>query len=199
MGRKLNRLHWLAIFLLGMGTTAVQSISILLAYKSQGQPLGDFPSQPLVKTISRTPLDLIFGTVVMLGASLCSGLGGVLVESLLKGKKTNFWTTNVHLATFSFIPALIPVITESVVNKAIDPFRFFHMTVWCLIGLNILGGIIASMTMKYADNILKNFAVAISLVITVLLSNVVSGVPVHWAQAAGTSLVAVAIWIYARV
>lgn len=211
LSRKLNLYHWLAIATLSLGTIIVQTISAteirnthatvaaLATDAATAANDGGIPVPPtdFSPAAMRTQWSLMIGTVAMLGASACSGLGGVLVEVLLK-KKMHFWTTNVHLAFFSLVPAVVPVVADSFYNSSFQPLRYFNMTVWSLIALNMLGGIIASMTMKYADNILKNFAVAISLIGTVYLSAITMGISVTFAQIIGTALVVAAIAGYAR-
>ena len=44
----------------------------------------------------------------------------------------------------------------------------FDSLVWCVVGLQVFGGLIVGMVVKYADNIQKNFANALSVIFTVL-------------------------------
>lgn len=44
----------------------------------------------------------------------------------------------------------------------------FDLMAWSVVGLQIFGGLIVGMVVKYADNILKNFANALSVIFTVL-------------------------------
>lgn len=199
--RVLNYKHWLSIALLSIGAISVQLVSssqiqnghtVIPSTSTQGVAVNE-PSH----TVLRTQWSLMIGTLAMLGASICSGLGGVLIEVLLK-KKMDFWTTNVFLAFFSLLPALVPVFANAIYQASFHPFQYFNGYVWALIVMNILGGIIASLSMKYADNILKNFAVAVSLIGTVYLSAIVVSVPITGIQVLGTALVIIAIAGYAR-
>lgn len=198
----LNYKHWLSIAVLSIGTITVQLVSssqiqnghtVIPSTSAQDVAASNTPTPAVL----RTQWSLLIGTLAMLGASICSGLGGVLIEMLLK-KKLHFWTTNVFLAFFSLLPALVPVFINAIYEASFHPFQYFTGYVWALIAMNILGGIIASLSMKYADNILKNFAVAISLIGTVYLSAIVVGVPVTASQVLGTALVIGAIGGYAR-
>lgn len=206
----LNKQHWLSIAVLTIGTIVVQLVSSSQLHKVHSNIPSDAVAaantegiaSPTIlsetpKAIIRTQWNLLIGTIAMLGASACSGLGGVLVEMLLK-QKLHFWTTNVFLSFFSLLPASIPVILDTFYRSSFDPLRFFNGYVWGLIGMNILGGIITSVSMKYADNILKNFAVAISLIGTVYLSVIVLGESVNFIQVVGTALVIGAVVGYAR-
>lgn len=44
--------------------------------------------------------------------------------------------------------------------------------VWCVIGLQALGGIVVALVVKYTDSVLKGFAMAISIVVSCLVSHV---------------------------
>jgi UDP-sugar transporter A1/2/3 len=148
--RKLNWQHWGSIATLALGTIIVQTISVrevrkdIAAAAAAAEPVSSTLSASSNGAPVRTQWELLIGTAAMLGASACSGLGGVLVEALLK-KKMHFWTTNVHLAFFSLLPATVPIFADTVMHGTFAPLRFFTYVVWCLIAFNILGGIIASM------------------------------------------------------
>ena len=44
----------------------------------------------------------------------------------------------------------------------------FTYLAWTVVGLQVFGGLIVGMVVKYADNILKNFANALSVIFTVI-------------------------------
>lgn len=44
----------------------------------------------------------------------------------------------------------------------------FGYLAWTVVGLQVFGGLIVGMVVKYADNILKNFANALSVIFTVI-------------------------------
>ena len=58
------------------------------------------------------------------------------------------------------------------------------------------GGILVAMVMKYADNIVKGFAVSVAIVMTSLLSVVLFGVSIDLVFAVGAALVIVSIFNY---
>merc|ERR1719433_2460535 len=67
----------------------------------------------------------------------------------------------------------------------------------CLVVLlNALGGFFVSLTMKYADNILKTFAVSMSLVVNCLLSSAFLNVTLTLQDTAGIALVISATIFY---
>merc|ERR1712217_469241 len=62
--------------------------------------------------------------------------------------------------------------------------------------LNALGGFVVSLTMKYADNILKTFAVSMSLVVNCLMSRLFMSVTLTPQTITGVALVIIASWLY---
>ena len=44
----------------------------------------------------------------------------------------------------------------------------FNYLAWTVVALQVFGGLIVGMVVKYADNILKNFANALSVIFTVI-------------------------------
>lgn len=200
LGKRLSVRAWISIFSLIVGVSIVQAFSAHEASKQAAAATADLASMADIGVehavqatstvhLTRSQFSLAFGTLLMIGASACSGLAGVLIEALLKGVNNNMWTTNAHLAFFSLLSALTPVLADLLVNGQTDPLRHFSILVWSLILLNVGGGVMMAMVLKYADNISKNFAVAISLVGTVLLSSFVSGTTIHVPQVIGTAIV----------
>jgi UDP-sugar transporter A1/2/3 len=191
--KRLNAQRWASIVFLIVGVSIVQCLSARQTRQAQTAAEISSISEATHESLPspsqvRTHFDLMIGTALMIGASACSGLAGVLIEALLKGAN-NIWTTNVHLAFFSLLSASVPVLADIVINRRIDPFRYYNIYVYSLIVLNMAGGVMMAMVLKYADNILKNFAVALSLVGTVLLSSLVSSIPLHAFQVIGTAVV----------
>jgi UDP-galactose transporter len=122
------------------------------------------------------------GVTAVLVAAIVSGLTGVYFEKLLKEptKTVSIWTRNVQLAFYSLFPALIVgvIITD---GKEISKHGFFdgyNWVVWTAIVLQAVGGLLTSLCINYADNIAKNFATSISIVIGFIASVGVFGVRV---------------------
>ncbi|EGS18419.1 uncharacterized protein CTHT_0064450 [Thermochaetoides thermophila DSM 1495] len=135
------------------------------------------------------------GVTAVLVAAIVSGLTGVYFEKLLKEptKTVSIWTRNVQLAFYSLFPALIVgvIITD---GKEISKHGFFdgyNWVVWTAIVLQAVGGLLTSLCINYADNIAKNFATSISIVIGFIASVGVFGFLF------GTALVITSTYAYA--
>jgi UDP-sugar transporter A1/2/3 len=124
------------------------------------------------------PLDPLMnysvGLTSVLVAATVSGLTGVYFEKLLKESPTqaSVWIRNVQLSFYSiFAAGLGGVIWQD--GEGISEHGFFegyNWVVWTAVFLQAAGGILASVVIRDADNIVKNFATSISIVISFLIS-----------------------------
>ncbi|KAK4147298.1 nucleotide-sugar transporter-domain-containing protein [Dichotomopilus funicola] len=145
------------------------------------------------------------GLAAVLMAAVISGLAGVYFEKVLKSKAASsktgpvsVWTRNVQLSFYSLFPALfIGVIgrdgTEIVGHGFFDGY---NAVVWMAIVVQAVGGILASMCINYADNLAKNFATSLGVVISFLFSVLFLDFHVNLSFAVGTILVLTATYLY---
>lgn len=119
-------------------------------------------------------MDSSVGLLAVAGVCFCSGLAGVYFEKTIKEapKATSLWIRNVQLSLYSLFPAFfIGIIFLD--GESVAKFGFFAGYNWVVI-LSILvqtfGGIVAAFCIFYADNVSKNFAVSISMVLSSLAS-----------------------------
>lgn len=126
-----------------------------------------------------TRMNYSLGLGAVLMAAVISGLTGVYFEKLLKCQSASsrtgpvsIWTRNVQLSFYSLLPALfIGVIFNDGAEIARHGFfEGYNAVVWMAIVVQAVGGILASMCINYADNIVKNFATSLSVVISFLFS-----------------------------
>jgi solute carrier family 35 (UDP-sugar transporter), member A1/2/3 len=114
------------------------------------------------------------GLVAVLVAAVVSGLAGVYFEMVLKDSPTpvSVWIRNIQLSFYSLFPALfIGVILND--GEEIAKHGFFdgyNWIVWTAIVFQALGGVLASLCISYADNVAKNFATSVSIVISFIFS-----------------------------
>lgn len=114
------------------------------------------------------------GLLAVLGVTVCSGLAGVYFEKLIKDspKTTSLWIRNVQLSIYSLFPAffigVIFIDGEAVAKNGL--FDGYNWIVVLSIVIQSLGSIVAAFCIYYADNISKNFAVSISMVLSSLAS-----------------------------
>ncbi|KAK3987108.1 nucleotide-sugar transporter-domain-containing protein [Cladorrhinum sp. PSN332] len=114
------------------------------------------------------------GVTAVVVAALVSGLTGVYFEKVLKDSASpaSVWTRNVQLSFYSLFPALfVGVIYNDGAEIAKHGFfDGYNGIVWTAIVLQSVSGLLASICINYADNIAKNFATSISIVISFVCS-----------------------------
>lgn len=114
------------------------------------------------------------GLAAALVAAGVSGLTGVYFEKVLKesASPVSVWTRNIQLSFYSLFPALIfGVILKD--GEDIAQYGFFegyNSVVWTSIVFQAIGGVLTSLCINYADNIAKNFATSISIIISFIFS-----------------------------
>uniref|UniRef100_A0A2P2I0I9 UDP-galactose translocator-like n=1 Tax=Hirondellea gigas TaxID=1518452 RepID=A0A2P2I0I9_9CRUS len=180
LGRVLHGMQWLALLLLCGGVALVQlaagSASVEATAEDQNRMLG---------------------IVAAIGACCCSGFAGIYFEKILKSSDISIWMRNVQLSLASLPLGLLTCFAadwSSIINKGF--FFGYDSYVWYLIVLNACGGLLVAMVVKYADNILKNFATSIAIVLSMLVSMLFFGFVINFQYVAGTSLVIGSIFLY---
>lgn len=152
------------------------------------------------------------GLLAVFSACCTSGFGGVYFELVLKPRTNpadgllsppppppSVWAKNLQLSIFAFIIALITALIKD--HQAILSDGFFQgysPLVVLVITLQALGGLVVAATIKYADNILKNFASASSIVTSALFSALVFGFQISRLFLVSSLLVFISMWVYTK-
>jgi len=141
------------------------------------------------------------GLAATLAACCCSGLAGVYFEKILKKSEVSLWTRNVQLGLYSIAIGLVGWRAE-VAGMAVAPAGGFFHGYTSLTFLNVAvqsgGGLIIAVVIKFADNILKNFATAISIILSAVVSWLFMGFELSALFLAGVALVNYAVYLYGR-
>ncbi len=149
LNNELSRRQVFALFLLLFGVCLVQFEISQRASKSSN------PND-----------DPFIGFLAISGVCISSGFASVYFEWILKKSSSSgnhtqsqwydIWIKNFQLAILTGTPASIPVLLNE--NDIMNPFRGFTLLVWFVVLLSSAGGLLVALVIKYADNILKNFA-----------------------------------------
>ncbi|KAI0444218.1 UDP-galactose transporter [Xylaria telfairii] len=150
---------------------------------------------------NNTPaMNYSIGLFAALAVAALSGLTGVFFEKVLKDSHTSasVWIRNIQLSFYSLIPSfLVGVVLKD--GQEISKHGFFDgysWVVWALIILQAFGGVLASLCIHYADNIAKNFATSISIIISFLFTVWFFTCEVTFTFVLGTGLVLFATYLY---
>jgi UDP-sugar transporter A1/2/3 len=111
------------------------------------------------------------GLMAVLMACCTSAFAGVYFERILKKKAGSLWLRNIQLGLFGIVLGTIGAYSKD--GAEIAELGFLHhysADVWLVVALQGAAGLVVASVIKYADNVLKTFANAVS----VLLSGVIS-------------------------
>ncbi|KAK9916031.1 hypothetical protein WJX75_007578 [Coccomyxa subellipsoidea] len=114
--------------------------------------------------------DLVLGLAASALSGLSSAYAGVYFEKYVKGKQgQTLWIRNLQLSLYGVCLSLAYTYLKDGRSVAIGGLmQGFDGIVWGVVALQVFGGLIVGMVVKYADNILKNFANALSVIFTVI-------------------------------
>merc|ERR1712087_798777 len=117
--------------------------------------------------------NLTLGLTFTLMATLSSGLAGVYTEKLFKGgSKLDLWQRNLQLGLYSVAIGFGGLVTtgqwSTVVEKGF--FQGYTYITFGSICLQGLGGLLIAIVIKYTDNIMKNIATSLSIVLSAVIS-----------------------------
>lgn len=199
--KKLTSTKWLSLFFLAIGVAIVQIQTTATDQVHKNVPVGSAHDSAPLHIHVMSPLKG-FGAVV--AACFTSGLAGVYFEMVLKNSKADLWVRNVQLSLFSLIPALLPVIyTQSSAEPHFDStgffgelFRNFGGWAWATVGIQVFGGLVTALVIKYSDNIMKGFATSLSIILSFLASVALFDFTITPSFMIGAGTVLWSTWMY---
>ncbi|EOD11072.1 hypothetical protein EMIHUDRAFT_465098 [Emiliania huxleyi CCMP1516] len=171
LDRRLNLPQWGALLVLTLGLVVMQ-----LQDKTGGNGSQDRNS--------------LSGAGAMLLATMLSAYSGVFLEKLFKSLPLTLWLQSIQLSLFALPTAWVSLPLRR--NLMVG----FNMVVWVAVALNALGGVAVSMALKFADNILKTFAVGISIVLNAVASALLFDVPVTARVIVGVNMVVLSTLLF---
>ena len=145
--------QWASIFSLFVGASAVQ-------LSQQSSSIGGNSCN-------------LTGLITVVISCFTSGFSGVYFEKTLKSKdaKASIWLRNVQMSFFGILLGLLGCLTNDKMRILDKGFFYgYNSVVWTVILLQALGGLVVSLVVKHADNLMKGFATSLSIIISSGLS-----------------------------
>ena len=192
--KKLTSTKWLSLFFLAIGVGIVQ-----IQTASTGHTAPKHTTVGSATDFHVHVMNPLKGFGAVTAACFTSGLAGVYFEMVLKNSRADLWVRNVQLSLFSLIPALLPIIYYQSADSEgffTDLFRNFGGWAWATVAIQVFGGLITAVVIKYSDNILKGFATSLSIVLSFLASVALFNFHITPSFIIGASTVLSATWIY---
>ncbi|KAJ4487868.1 nucleotide-sugar transporter [Lentinula aciculospora] len=187
--KKLTSLQWISLLALAIGVGIVQIQSGVAAHHGSSTEM--------------SAMNASKGFLAVVAACFTSGLAGVYFEMVLKNSQADLWVRNVQLSLFSLLPCIAHIFFS---DSAAAPFGSldwfgslfsnFGLWAWATVLVQVLGGLVTAMVIKYSDNILKGFATSLSIVISFLASVALFDFRMTWPFIIGSAVVLNATWMY---
>uniref|UniRef100_A0A7S0J347 EamA domain-containing protein n=2 Tax=Calcidiscus leptoporus TaxID=127549 RepID=A0A7S0J347_9EUKA len=137
--------------------------------------------------------------LAMGGVCCLSGFAGVLTELLLKeaALPSSLWVRNLQMSLFSLpiATAAVPISDGAKLHEH-GPWVGCNAWLAATVALGACGGVLTSVVLKYADTLLKSFAVGCSIALACLLSRVIFESPFANTSLCGIALVATSSTVY---
>lgn len=177
--RKLSMNQWISLFLLTAGIAIVQIPPSDNVPKPPAQHDDGAHKRSLFARDGAIGLphdepqaDRMTGLIAVIIACVISGLAGVYFEKVLKGSSTSLWVRNIQLSFYSLFPALFFGVLLKDGREIMERgfFDGYNGVVWTAIGFQAAGGIVVALCVNFADNIAKNFATSISILLSSIAS-----------------------------
>uniref|UniRef100_A0A674GFR8 Solute carrier family 35 member A2 n=1 Tax=Taeniopygia guttata TaxID=59729 RepID=A0A674GFR8_TAEGU len=173
LGTALSRLQWLSLALLFAGVALVQAEQARAVYA--------------------------VGLAAVAASCLSSGFAGVYFERLLKRSGGSIWLRNVQLGAVGTAVGLGAMLAaEGPAVAALGFFYGYNGAVWAVVVNQAAGGLLVAVVVRYADNILKGFATALSILASTAASAHLFGFRPRAPFLAGTAMVLAAVVLYGR-
>ncbi|KAG7090830.1 hypothetical protein E1B28_009912 [Marasmius oreades] len=193
--KKLTPTKWVSLFFLAIGVGIVQIQTSNVNESPKNTPVGSAHDSAPLHIHVMSPLK---GFAAVTAACFTSGLAGVYFEMVLKNSKADLWVRNVQLSLFSIIPALLPILfsTPPSANFLSQLLKNFGPWAWATVTIQVFGGLVTAIVIKYSDNILKGFATSLSIILSFLASVVLFNFHITPSFTIGASTVLCATWMY---
>lgn len=142
--------------------------------------------------------NIIIGVSAAMGVSICSGFASVYLEKILKGDKTSIWVRNIQLCLFS-IPLQLFAVYQRDYDKVMANgwLHGFCPGTWAVVCMFAFGGLLVAIVIRFADNNLKNLAMALAILLSCLASIPLFDFKPNGIFGGGAALVVCSIFLYA--
>ena len=158
LGQRLAPMQWASMPVLAAGV-------ILVTIHN-----GPTNESPEVKAVSHA--NWVIGMVSCCISGLSSAFAGVYFEKYVKKSNSpNLWIRNIQLSMFGVpFSGMLAILKDGPEIRRHGWLQGFSAATWTVVALQVFGGLVTGMVVKYCDNVVKNFAIAVSVILTVLVA-----------------------------
>jgi len=183
--RQMSLLQWLALLLLGLGMTVATQPSV-------AEGFGEGPS---ASDQDSGRGSWLMGLAIMFAVSWCSAAAGVLNEWLIK-RSADVLEANVWLYLFGSIACCWQLVCSPGSFERLLRLEGFSLLTWLVVLCNAVLGQSIAFLFRYADSIVKLYAVCAAMAFTTLMSVFFFGFEVRFHMVAGYAVSAISMCLY---
>lgn len=211
LGKSISKQQWGALLILMTGIILVQSPTASTPSSLPASAVGGGGSA--VEAAARPELEAallgkphqnpVLGLMAVLMACCTSGFAGVYFEKILKGSANStsgpqdIWIRNIQLSVWGGLSSLLLIfVNDGAEVQAKGFFTGYAPIVWVVICNQAFGGLCVAMVVKYADNIIKGFGGALSIILGTFISVFVFDFELTLKFCLGAFIVIVAVFVY---
>ncbi|CAJ0589992.1 unnamed protein product [Cylicocyclus nassatus] len=165
LGKKLSTKQWIALMILVVGVVDVQ---LVYAPSSSKEAVEQNPFLGFTSVVVMCFTSGFAGKFMpksSVSFKIIDSIQSVYLEKVLKESKASVWIQNVRLSLIGLPVSIASMWFYDWQNIQNDGFfRGWDVLVICLTITNSVGGLLISIVIKYADNILKAYAQSIAII-----------------------------------
>lgn len=202
LNKRLNKIQWASLVVLFIGVALIETMKVsddksISKHHDNGTIHMDNEANNYSLDKKERPL---LGFIAILIACCLSGLAGVYFEKILKNTShISLWIRNIQLSVATIPIGLIQIfILERDQIQANGLFYGFTSLTWICIMLQVQGGLLVAVVVKFANNILKGFATSMAIVISTVASIFLFNFNLTPSFVLGCSLVVGSVMVYNR-
>lgn len=170
LGKRLSTFQWISLVMLFIGVAIIETNTISESSETGGHDKLNEKHSDLHK--QKHIDNPTIGFIAILIACCLSGFAGVYFEKILKNSShISLWIRNIQLSSLSVPFGLFQVFVVDYKNLSTEGLWYgFTPLTWLCILLQVQGGLLVAIVVKFANNILKGFATSLAIVISTVAS-----------------------------
>merc|ERR1712032_521285 len=112
----------------------------------------------------------------------------------------DLWQRNFQLALYSVVIGLVGLPATGQLPQILDSgfFQGYTVMTWISMSIQGLGGLLIAVVIKYTDNIMKNIATSMAIIVSVIAPNFIFAAPITPLFFAGMAMVNLSVFWYSR-
>jgi len=170
LNKKLGKIQWISLVALFIGVAMIETLAV--GDKAPGKSSSLAQDTHKDKNHHEHLENPTLGFLAILTACCLSGFAGVYFEKILKDSAhVSLWIRNIQLSAATIPIGMLQLVIAERENIMTNGLLFgFTPLTWLCIVLQVQGGLLVAVVVKFANNILKGFATSMAIVISTVAS-----------------------------